>query len=456
MERGLAAEVAGFILFGGEAGFVSEWVREIRSRAGRLLLIGADLERGAGQQFAGATSLPPAAALGWLDDPEVTRAAAALTAREALAIGVDWVFAPVADTDLEPLNPIVGSRAFSADPTRAARHVGAWVRGCQDAGVIACAKHFPGHGRTTDDSHIRLPRVRAPREDLENDILPFRAALESGVGSVMTAHVAYDAFDAPTLPATLSVPVIGGLLRRELGFTGLVATDALEMAGVSGTLSEGEAAVRAITAGCDLLLAPREFEAVAATIDGALASGRLQPARVADAVTRRREVAARVRGGAVEGWGAEADVGWADGIALRAVHALRGPRPRVQGRVRLATIDDDLGGPHPPPGRHAFEEALRGGTAGAGAAESPVVALYADVRAWKGRPGLSRRAEAALKEASGDIEILVLFGPPGLIQQVPSSIPHVVCAWGGEPIMQRAAAAWLRGRAGGREAAREA
>ena len=161
IERGLALGAGGFILFGGTADAAAALTTELQQRSAHPLLLGADLERGAGQQFSGATPLPPAAALGAIDDPAMTRNAGALTAREARAIGINWIYAPVADVDVEPANPIVGTRAFGSDPERVATHVHAWIQGCHDGGALACAKHFPGHGRTLGDSHAMLPVVHA-------------------------------------------------------------------------------------------------------------------------------------------------------------------------------------------------------------------------------------------------------------------------------------------------------
>ena len=221
--------MGGYIIFGGPAGAVRELTMELRESSAHPLLIGADLERGAGQQFRGATALPPPAVLGRLDDLEISRRAGELTAREALAMGVNWVYAPVADLDLEPENPIVGSRAFGSDPELAGRHVRAWVEGCQSTGALACAKHFPGHGRTTHDSHLHLPRVEATAEEMEQDLEPFRAAIEAGVDSIMSAHVAYPSLDPDGAPATLSREILSGLLRERLGFDGIVenSTDAV-------------------------------------------------------------------------------------------------------------------------------------------------------------------------------------------------------------------------------------
>jgi beta-N-acetylhexosaminidase len=311
IDDALAAGVGGFCIFGGTPAAVRDLTGELRSRSRSPLLFASDLERGAGQQLAGATQLPPLAALGALDDADITRRAARFTAREAIGVGIDWIYAPVADVDLEPRNPIVGTRAFGSDPDLVARHVAAWVEGCRAAGALSCAKHFPGHGRTTEDSHATLPRVTAARDDLAADLLPFRAAIASGVDSMMTAHVIYAALDEGTA-ATFSPHIVTTLARQELGFEGLLVTDALNMAGsleASGG-SEGAAAVAALRAGCDALLYPDDLRAVLRALeqarDDTLREGRWREAllRVAAAVRRRSradDAVARVRDDAVYG-----------------------------------------------------------------------------------------------------------------------------------------------------------
>lgn len=504
IERALELGVGGFIVFGGEADAVREVIAGIRRRSAEPLLFGADLERGAGQQFRGATPLPPLAALGSLDDLASTRRAGELTAREARALGVDWVYAPVADLDLEPRNPIVGTRSFGVDPERVGAQLEAWIEGCRAGGALSCAKHFPGHGRTTSDSHLALPVVTAGRDELEVDLAPFRRAIEARVDSIMTAHVAYPALDPSGAPATLSPRIITGLLREELGFDGLVVTDALIMEGVRGEEGgEVSAAVRALMAGCDLLLYPDDPAAVARELEAAL--GRtLSEERVAKSLERLERAARRVAGwrggggsGAGEGWGtggapgpegvrgggrgwgageradlgrnwgADADRCWALDLALRTIQIARGEPAHLAGRaVELFTVDDDIGGPFPPPSRDIFPASLRAAgvevreveagasqadAAGAGLAESgadavPVIALYADIRGWKGRPGLSARAVEALKriQATRPGALVVLFGHPRLAAEIPGE-GAVVAAWGGEALAQEAAGVWLAG-----------
>jgi beta-glucosidase-like glycosyl hydrolase len=459
IESALRLGVGGFCIFGGEAPTVAALTAALQRRSPWPLLIASDLERGAGQQFAQATPLPPLAALGFLDDLTVTRAAASLTAREARALGVNWLFAPVADVDLEPLNPIVGTRAFGADPAHVAAHVAAWIEGCRAEGVLCCAKHFPGHGRTTADSHTALPRVSAGREALDLDLAPFRAAIAAGADSIMTAHVVYDALDTGTA-ATLSRAVLGELLRGQLGYTGIIVSDALVMEGLrqAGQGSEAAAAVAAVNAGCDALLYPEDVGGLADALAGphgaALDRARLARAlaRIDRAATRFRTRRAAQPAGQAGTWGVPADAAWAEDVALRCIRPMRGA-PRVAAACSVVTIDDYPAGPPSPPSRHAFPHALRelgidvrtdaAGAQGAQGAARTVAAVYSDVRAWNGAPGLTARSRATLTGLLAAVPdaVIAFFGHPRLAAQVPGR--HVLAAWGGERIMQRAAAAWL-------------
>jgi beta-N-acetylhexosaminidase len=190
------------------------------------------------------SSYPGGAALGAVDDPELTEAVARSIGAELADAGVNWNLAPVADVNV-PANPVIGTRAFGSDPSLVSRHVAAYVRGIERCGVAACAKHFPGHGSTEQDSHLELPSLVG---DLEDGLPPFRAAIDAGVRSIMTAHIRVD-----ELPATLDPAIIRGLLREELGFDGVVMADALEMKGVSATFGVERSAVMALEAGADAL-----------------------------------------------------------------------------------------------------------------------------------------------------------------------------------------------------------
>jgi beta-glucosidase-like glycosyl hydrolase len=278
--------VGGFIIFGGAVDTVRRLTTDLLRRAGRPLLLAADLERGAGQQVAGLTEFPPPAALASLEDASVIRWAGAVTAQEARAVGINWIFAPVADLDVRPDNPIVQTRAFGDEPQRVASYVRSWIEGCQGAGALACVKHYPGHGRTAVDSHIDLPVVDASAELLRaTDLVPFQVAVDSGVASVMTGHVAYPSLDSSGLPATLSKPLLDEL-RGPLGFGGLIVSDALIMDGALQGRRESDAAVEAVRAGVDLLLYPKDPRRVKEALDQAVASGALERDRLLQALSR--------------------------------------------------------------------------------------------------------------------------------------------------------------------------
>jgi beta-glucosidase-like glycosyl hydrolase len=455
IDRALRRGAGGFILFGGPAAEASTLIEELRRRSATPLLVGADLERGAGQQFAGATRLPPLAALGAVDDLAATRAAGEVTGRDALAIGVDLVFAPVADLDAEPRNPIVGARAFGADPGGVARHVAAWIEGCRAAGALACAKHFPGHGRTTEDSHAALPRVRATRVDLDRDLEPFRAAIRSGVDALMTAHVVYDALDTDA-PATLSPRILQRLLRAELGFTGFITTDALNMKGaVHAGGGEAAAAVAALAAGCDALLYPDDFDGAADALEAAAV--RHGHTRIAESIGRLETAGARVQRAAARGgtFGRRADDRMARAIGCRSITMLRG-EARVRRAFDLLTIDDDVGGPYAPASRDVLPAALRQAGMDVRTVDSPaaggrplVVAVFCDVRAWKGRFGLGPAALSRVGQIARThpTALAVLFGHPRAAGDLPW--PDCVGAWGGESLMQEAAADWMAQRSRG-------
>ena len=237
------------------------------------------------------SSYPGNAALGAVDDVALTEQVAASIAADLAEVGVNLDLAPVADVNTNPLNPVIGVRAFGADAELAARHVAAFVRGMQGVRVAACAKHFPGHGDTSQDSHLELPIV----ESLEEDALrPFRAAIEAGVQSIMTAHIVVRSVGDS--PATMSREILDDLLRKELGYGGMVMTDALEMRAISATVGVEEGAVRAIAAGADALCLGHDLfdESVMSVRDalvGAVRSGRLAEERLSEAAGRVQRTA---------------------------------------------------------------------------------------------------------------------------------------------------------------------
>ena len=238
------------------------------------------------------SSYPGNAALGAVDDVELTEQVAAAMAMDLAAVGVNVNLAPVADVNTNPQNPVIGIRSFGADGELVARHVAAFVRGLQGVGVAACAKHFPGHGDTSEDSHHELPVVEAIEDQ---SLLPFKAAIEAEVQAIMTAHIVVRGLGEA--PATMSREILHGLLRSELGYEGLVMTDALEMRAISDTVGVEEGAVRAIESGADALCLGHDLfeESVRSVCDAlveAVRSGRLLESRLADAAGRVGRTAA--------------------------------------------------------------------------------------------------------------------------------------------------------------------
>lgn len=244
------------------------------------------------------SSFPGNHALGAVDDVELTREVAAELGRRLAACGVNLNWAPSADINSDPGNPVIGVRSFGADASLVARHTAAYVGGLQSAGVAACAKHFPGHGDTAVDSHHALPRIDAELSVLETrELAPFRAAIEAGTRAVMTAHILVPALD-PDRPATLSPRILTGLLREELGYDGLIVTDGMEMQAVSGTYGIERGSVLAIAAGADAICVGgglADDETVLRLRDALVAavrSGELAEERLADAAARVRALAA--------------------------------------------------------------------------------------------------------------------------------------------------------------------
>lgn len=257
------------------------------------LIVSVDQEGGRVTRIAEhVTEYPSAMALGASRDVEGARTAAAISAAELRAMGINQNFAPVADVNSNPLNPVIGSRSFSADPELAGEFVEAQVDGYQNSRqprqtVSAAAKHFPGHGDASADSHIDLPVIDRSEEDWRaNDLPPFERAVEAGIDAIMTAHISVPSLDDSGDPATLSEPIITGLLREELGYDGVVVTDSLGMAGVRQMYPDSEIPVRALEAGVDQMLMPPDLDAAVNGVLDAVASGRITEERIDESVLR--------------------------------------------------------------------------------------------------------------------------------------------------------------------------
>jgi beta-glucosidase len=262
--------VGGIILVGGTAKEIEQRTRHFQDLAKIPLFVCADVEEGVGQRFAGATRFPPPMALFeiWQKEPDRARTLAkqmgAVTAQEALSIGINWLLAPVADVNSNPLNPVINVRSFGTDPQGVKELAGAFVAGAQSYPILTTAKHFPGHGDTQIDSHLATPVIKHDRDHFyQIEFPPFQSLIAGGVDSIMTAHLRASSWDRDNI-ATCSPAMLTGLLRQEMNFQGLIVTDALVMGGV-GSLDPVELAVRAIQAGVDIILMPKD---AIATIQG--------------------------------------------------------------------------------------------------------------------------------------------------------------------------------------------
>jgi beta-N-acetylhexosaminidase len=309
-------KVSGVILFRSEVWPSAVIINRWQQMAKVPLLISADLEMGMGMRFDDTPWWPPNMAVAATGDTKWARLQGEATALQARAMGVNWLYAPTADVNNNPENPVINTRSYGEDPGLVAEFTKAFIEGAQTAGAMACAKHFPGHGDTATDSHIGLPVVDVSRDRLDKlELVPFRAAIEARVGSIMSAHIALPQIEtelaAPvralnekevaaaefvsatesnaarvTLPGTLSSKVLTGILREELKFNGLIVTDAMSMAGVAARYTPAESAVKAIKAGADVILKSPDIDAAIAGIKEAVAKGEITEARINASVER--------------------------------------------------------------------------------------------------------------------------------------------------------------------------
>ncbi len=339
------------------------------------LLVAADFEGGAGFRIAGATLFPKAMAFGATGDERMAYTAATMAAREARAIGVHLHFAPVADVNNNPRNPVINTRSYGADPVRVGAFVSAWVRGLAAGGAMATLKHFPGHGDTDVDTHLGFANVGHPRAHLDEvELAPFRAAIAAKADAVMTAHLGLSAVDDSGNPATLSKPITEGLLRQELRFDGLAITDSMGMAGVTSKAGPGDAAVQAIEAGNDVVLNSPDQAAAFAGLRRAVESGRITVSRLDASV--RRILRAKARLGLHRARladlnelpnrvGARDAANLADDVSARAVTLIKDDRnsvplkvPREANVLFLSVVDYPAGWRIASPSR-AFQPELR-------------------------------------------------------------------------------------------------
>src|ERR1700689_1989134 len=429
---------------------------ELQRRAKVPLLIGADFESGTGMRLEEGTSFPSAMAVGATNDPKLAYQMGKAIALESRAAGVHWIFAPDADVNNNPDNPIINTRSFGENPKSVGAFVAQEIRGIEENGGLATAKHFPGHGDVSVDSHLALPPVPGDRKELEaTELVPFRAAIGASVGSVMPGHLAVPAFEPDaSVPATTSRNILTGLLRDELQYKGLVVTDAMDMGGVTSRYPPGEAAVRAVEAGADVLLMPPVPDAAMAGLERAGRSGRITEKRVDESV--RRILQAKSRLGLDrnrladiehldEKFGRPEFAAQAQNIADRGVTLLRDtahllPLDATKPlRVLLVSLSADA---DPYPGETIEPEirwrvdslkALRADTqfSTASALKLPppesydvaIAALFVRVADRKGNVGLPDDQRALVNQiaAAGKPLVVMSFGSPYLIEKFPEA-----------------------------------
>ncbi|MEI6428169.1 MAG: glycoside hydrolase family 3 N-terminal domain-containing protein [Pseudanabaena sp. ELA607] len=285
--------VGGVILLGGSAAEIYARTQQLQDLAAIPLLITADVEEGVGHRFAGATWFPAPMALEHLPDAQA-ESMGRITAQESLAIGINWLFAPIVDVNNNPLNPVINVRAFGTTPDTVMAKTAAFIQGAQTYPILTTAKHFPGHGDTAVDSHLQTPVLPHSRDRFNAlEWLPFRHAIAQGVDAIMTAHVLAPALDEKWI-ATLSPTILTGILRQEMGFEGLIVTDALIMSGVADLGTSADVAVQAVKAGADILLMPIDPWATIAAVVAAVESGEITLERIQASVARIWRAKAKV------------------------------------------------------------------------------------------------------------------------------------------------------------------
>ena len=467
--------VGGLIMSTSEVETLPRLINDLQRQASLPLIIAADVERGMSFRVRRSTvPVPSAMAIGATGSTEAARWVGEITAREGRALGIHWAFAPVADVNNNPANPIINIRSFGENPEDVAAMVEAFIEGAREGGMLTTVKHFPGHGDTSTDSHLTRPVVTANRERLESvELVPFKRAIEAGVDAVMPAHVAVPALDPSGAPATLSEPISNGLLREELGFDGLVVTDALDMAGVRPAW-EGEAAIAAMRAGADVLLMPHNPKVTVQAVVRAVRNGLISEERVDTSV--RRILSAKARLGLHE----RRLVDRADldqGVALP--DDLERAQRVAESSITVVRNDGSvlpLAGDRPMHLLHLVLSSGYGGSAVYGPARSaisarrvrtttrvfgPEVSLetadeiveesagYSHVLVSAFVPGSGRLSQQQIDlirrlERSDLPVVLVSFGSPYLLTQLPE-IPAYVCAYGFASSSQRAAVAAIFG-----------
>ena len=472
-------EVGGLIISVGSPLDIATKLNALQQRSRWPLLVSADLEWGAGMRVVGATAFPQIMAVGATGDPHDAYTIGAAAGVEGRAVGIHVNFAPDADVNNNPANPIINTRSFGEDPRTVSRLVAEYVRGLHEHGMLATLKHFPGHGDTQTDSHIGLPVITAGYARLDSlELVPFRAGIAAGADVVMSAHIAFPALTGSNDPGTLSAAVLTGLLRDSLRFTGLVATDALTMGAIVAKYGAGEATVRAFLAGSDLLLMPADPDSAVLAMTAAVAAGRVTPERLAQSVRRVLEIKRRL--GLLERRTVPLDsilrvVGSkrfqdaANDVAVRSLTLVRDVGGRLHAlrararRLALIAYADEA---NSSVGLFLTDLLRQGGdtveyfrlwpmsgtlsydSARATIARAPATVFVANVRpiSWKGNIALpDSLAQLITVTDTARPTVLVSLGSPYLLNQTPTVRSYVI-AWSGVRASERAVALALLGR----------
>ncbi len=465
----------GFIIFGGEKNTLKEALQELERAVGRRLLILSDLEQGLGQQVSGGSLFPPAMAIAHAVDPKkpedikLFRKSIAIISQEALSVGINVILAPVADIHTNPENPIICTRAYGTDPARVSWFVKEYISSLQGesetTGLLACVKHFPGHGDTNLDSHLSLPIVSSDLNRLHSvELPPFSSAIAAGVEIVMVGHLLVDAIDSD-FPATLSSKTIQGLLRRKLGFDGVVITDAMNMGAVKNTYGEAPACLMALMAGCDILLHPDDPEGVVDLIAEHWEKTENRVNKAGKRVKHLQEKLGRRTGIVSKSPLIKSSQKIVNTLSRKSLRVKKGV-PCIYGDEVLFVIDEDsnensnkdenfysgqgsvfietIRQRYPRVSWECSLNALLSKRAVAGTYDRPIiVALFSRIAAWKGRSGLSEASRDLLKKAlsSSSRTTVVSFGSPSLLEGVEANT--LINAWWPGKTAQKEAAKLL-------------
>jgi len=479
--------IGGFILFGGDIKSTPAYLAELQAKAEHRLLISSDVERGLGQQLAGGTRFPSQRAVSAAIDRRSKKDSDLLNRMldavrtESRAAGIHIVFSPVMDVNNNPDNPIICTRAFGDDPQTVEWFGKQYIRRLQkprsngDLDLLACAKHFPGHGDTDQDSHSVLPVIRADKARLNRvELPPFREAVKDGVGTVMIAHLLVPALD-PTKPVTFSKKVVTALLREGMAFEGLIVSDALDMGALANEYPQGEIAIRAVEAGMDILLHPVDARVTVEAVVRAVEQGRLTQERIQESVDRIMGMKKKL-GILNDAAPVNAKLDYekhrkiAQEISRRAVTVVRGskgmlPLDADKGAACFILDDDSQGR------GEAFQQELMARFVDAtvttltpdaceaalsshldiSRAGAAVIAIFSRISASKGRSGISPKLRDAAIEllkrakAAGKPSVVISFDSPYILDQFKDAGLHIACYDRMDEIQRAAAEKLVKG-----------